>query len=175
MQKGFTLVELLVTMAIIGLLATIVMLIVEPIRQQSRDIRRMSDFQIITTALEKYYDTNGSYPPVDIAESDVGERWPNLLGIALSPYVSPLPEDPLNKGGYGYFYDSDSGDNYQSYGLMIYFESAPYRQTVDDDGGSHSSVVKGSGYEGGQQPAYCMQKYGTEWYTFGNLVCQKGN
>ncbi len=61
-NKGFTLIELLVVIAIIGLLASIVLVSLNSARAKARDVRRVADLKQVQTALEMYYDTNGSYP-----------------------------------------------------------------------------------------------------------------
>ncbi len=61
-KKGFTLIELLVVISIIGLLSSVVLTSVNSARAKARDARRITDLKQIQTALEFYYDTNGSYP-----------------------------------------------------------------------------------------------------------------
>jgi general secretion pathway protein G len=61
-QKGFTLLELLIVIIIVFVLAIIIVpnLISGPAR--ARDSQRKQDMRQIKTALENYYQTNGSYP-----------------------------------------------------------------------------------------------------------------
>ena len=61
-QKGFTLLEVLVVVAIIGTLAGIVMISVNRARLKARDAKRLSDMEQIQTALEMYYNKYGQYP-----------------------------------------------------------------------------------------------------------------
>ena len=61
-QKGFTLVELLVVIAIIGILATLVLLQLGTARAKARDTQRITAVNQMKSALEQYYDDNGSYP-----------------------------------------------------------------------------------------------------------------
>lgn len=61
-RKGFTLVELLVVISIIGLLASIVLVSLNNARGKARDARRITEMKQIMTMLELYIDKNGSLP-----------------------------------------------------------------------------------------------------------------
>lgn len=61
-DKGFTLVELIIVIAIIGILATISIVGFGRYQADTRDARRSSSANVIVEALEKYYDVNGEYP-----------------------------------------------------------------------------------------------------------------
>ncbi len=61
-QKGFTMIELLVVISIIGLLASIVLVSFPGAMKSARDARRKSDISQIKTALEVYYEVHGVYP-----------------------------------------------------------------------------------------------------------------
>ncbi len=62
-QKGFTLVELIVSVAILSILATSVIIITNPaeLMKQARDSRRISDLTALSTAISFY--TNSVSPP----------------------------------------------------------------------------------------------------------------
>ena len=60
--KGFTLTELLVAIAIIGILSAMVLTSMSSVRERAKDGRRISDLKQIQLALELYYDVNTSYP-----------------------------------------------------------------------------------------------------------------
>jgi prepilin-type N-terminal cleavage/methylation domain-containing protein len=63
-SKGFTLLEILLVIAAIGILAAIVLVAINPNRQiaQVRDANRRSDINTIYKALEQYLIDTGSYP-----------------------------------------------------------------------------------------------------------------
>jgi len=99
-KGGFTLIEVLIVVFIIGLLASVVLVGVGSFRARGRDARRVADLHLVQTALELYYQAEGQYP-------DAG-KWGDLK-TALERAnigVDRLPNDP--SGGRDYFYGADS-------------------------------------------------------------------
>lgn len=94
-RKGFTLVELLIAMAIISILATGLIMVINPVVQiqKASDSRRKADIAQIQKALEAYYQDNGAYPA-----SSGGYIAPGgsviLWGDPWPPYMGNLPKDP---------------------------------------------------------------------------------
>ncbi|CAB5008886.1 MAG: prepilin-type N-terminal cleavage/methylation domain-containing protein [Actinobacteria bacterium] len=61
-QAGFTLVELLIVITILGVLAAIVVFSVRGINDQSGTTACASDVATVDAAVEAYYASNGAYP-----------------------------------------------------------------------------------------------------------------
>ena len=177
---GFTLIELLVVISIIGFLATASVVAFNSARIKARDARRLSDITLIIKAIDLYYDTNNKYPQMiaytSSAANSCGVNW-CVLETALAPYMAKLPRDPLgNQNNYRYYYDSNSGDNYQTYGIMIRLESPGNYSLATTDGGYYNSG--GQYLEKGDQPSYCRLKYSGSsgnWWSSGANVCVGGN
>lgn len=61
-QKGFTIVELLIVIVVIGILATLVIVTFTGIQQKARNTKRQTDINAIQSHLEAYKATSGYYP-----------------------------------------------------------------------------------------------------------------
>jgi prepilin-type N-terminal cleavage/methylation domain-containing protein len=115
-QRGFTLLELLVVLAIIGLLAGIIMLALNSARNKARDAKRAGDMRQMITALEQYYSQRSSYPTgtASIAAGGALLSDSNSFNGGSEPfvpnYIPLLPAAPKpNDGGCGS--SSGAGNN----------------------------------------------------------------
>ena len=61
-KKGFTLIEMLIVVAIIAILSGLILTGLNRARMQSRDARRMADIKNIQAQLEVYYNSHNKYP-----------------------------------------------------------------------------------------------------------------
>lgn len=64
-KQGFTIVELLVVVAIVALLAALGMVALGGIRAKARDAKRFSNMNTLRTAMERINSENGSYADSD--------------------------------------------------------------------------------------------------------------
>ncbi|MGA1047917.1 MAG: type II secretion system protein, partial [Minisyncoccia bacterium] len=100
-RKGFTLLEILLVIAAIGILAAIVLVAINPTRQiaQVRNAQRRSDINAIYKALEQYLIDNKDYPegitetPKAICNNTVTTNCVNL-SILVPTYIAAIPRDP---------------------------------------------------------------------------------
>jgi type II secretion system protein G len=131
MKKGFTLLELLVVISIIGLLSSVVLASVNSARENARDTKRISDLREVRTALEMYYTDNGFYPNHNNSQTSPsvecgtsgGNAWWSLLSTALSPkYISKMPQDIQN--GQNTFYYCGDKPNAEEYILGVKMEKS---------------------------------------------------
>ncbi len=107
-QIAFTLIELLIVIAIIALLSSIVLIAVSNARIKARDTKRKTDLQQIAKALELYAAKHGSYPqtcwvtnpcvpPVCgwcSADRSTDATW--LQSLVADGDINQAPLDPLN-------------------------------------------------------------------------------
>lgn len=63
--KGFTIVELLIVIVVIGILAALVIVTYNGIQQKARDTERKTDINALHGQLEAYQAQNGMYPTLD--------------------------------------------------------------------------------------------------------------
>jgi prepilin-type N-terminal cleavage/methylation domain-containing protein len=107
MKKGFTLVELLTVIAIIGVLASIVVVSTSSAQVKSRDAKRKTDINNVAQTLSMYYVQHRSYP---LNPTPAQWGWSNYIGNTLSAYMTNWPTDPKKQEGTfgnGYVYYSD--------------------------------------------------------------------
>jgi general secretion pathway protein G len=83
-ENGFTLVELMVVLVIIGLLATIVIINVMPAVDRAATTKARADIATLEQAVEMYRLDNMRYP--------TGEE--GLQALVAGRYVPRLPDDP---------------------------------------------------------------------------------
>ena len=104
---GFTLVELLVVVAIMALLLAIAMVGTEKINKQKRDAIRMANMNEIVKALSLYMNDKGQYPVYtgSITGADAMSTVLKSAGV-----ISTVPTDPL--AGQDYTYTSSDGKNF---------------------------------------------------------------
>jgi len=124
--KGFTLVELLVTMAILGILATVGFGQYRTSQKKGRDVQRKADLDNIARGLELYYNDHNAYPvstncatpPLeqgkivvdkDCPDSFTALNWGDAFQVTENEqeiiYMKQLPIDPTSGQSYCYFSD----------------------------------------------------------------------
>ncbi|MDP2649945.1 MAG: prepilin-type N-terminal cleavage/methylation domain-containing protein [bacterium] len=94
-NRGFTIIGLLVVMAIIGMLASIVLVALSTIQTKSRDTRRMEDIREIQKALSLYYVDNNQFP---VATTAVVLDGTDAVSTALvsAGAIPAVPGDPVH-------------------------------------------------------------------------------
>lgn len=102
---GFTMIEILIVVAIIALVGTAMMLGARLHTMKARDSRRKADLEKIKIAFEHYYNDNECYPPADVFFNGGSEPDPNICNqplAALEPYLKTVPCDPTTGRPYIY-------------------------------------------------------------------------
>src|SRR3982751_4821398 len=87
-QSGFTIVELLIVIVVIGILATLVIVTFTGIQQKARNSQRQTDINALDSHLEAYYAQTGSYPSFAVLTSS-GWQAANMKGLDPAALVDP--------------------------------------------------------------------------------------
>ena len=81
-QSGFTIVELLIVIVVIGILATISVVAIGQSKAKARDSRRITDAKAIIKVLEMYYTENGEYPIANSPSASAMNGWSSTSDMA---------------------------------------------------------------------------------------------
>lgn len=154
-QKAFTLIEMLVIIAIIAMLATIVLVAVNSSRAKARDAKRATHIRSLQTALEMYANNNnGVYPASSIIGSaSNATTWNTFITTNLvnNGYLGSVPLDPKQVWPYEYYYLSPGNYTYCDGGRAHAYELIFATETTTVSG----FPLYGIQNEGGNKARYC--------------------
>ena len=139
-NRGFTIVELLIVIVVIGILAALVIIQFTNIQARARDTERKSDMRSIQSKLAEYYALNGRYP------------------TALNDSALALPSDSCKgPGGTG---DCSTPD--YTYKAFLTATAVP----ADTYAASNSATADGSGTDAGKYILYVnnLETGGSTYY-----------
>lgn len=118
-QKGFTIVELLIVIVVIGILAAITIVAFNGIQSRARDNVRKQDLAQLSKALKLYATDNGDY-----AEAACGSGGTNSYGWLMSDYDGAGPLRSIStcliEGGYLKTPLRDPGGSWSCSGLTCF-------------------------------------------------------
>lgn len=142
-QKGFTLIEVLVVVAVIGILASILLVGLGQVRTRGQDARRIADLATMRNVLEVYAAKCGHYPgggsggncssvaaPTTWAGLQTVLRDSGIIGASDS-----IPNDPVTGANYAYC-SLGSDTQPQSYVLQAKLTSTDHPALANDFDGS---------------------------------------
>jgi general secretion pathway protein G len=87
-NRGFTIVELLIVIVVIGILAALVIVTYNGIQQKARDTERKTDIKALQGHLEAYWADNAKYPTL-AQVNDTTFRQNSFKGLDLSAFADP--------------------------------------------------------------------------------------
>ena len=93
-SKGFTIVELLIVIIVIGILATLVIALFTSAKKKARDSQRQTDIVALQGYIEGYYAESGKYPTLANI-NDSAWRGTNMEG--LDPAALADPNNPTSQ------------------------------------------------------------------------------
>lgn len=114
-KSGFTIVELLIVIVVIGILAAITIVAYNGVQQRARDTQRISDIKTIQKGLMAYKALNSVYPASSApvvggwdSSADFRDGHVFMKSLKDATVISKIPADPKNIS-----YDSENNDGYQ--------------------------------------------------------------
>lgn len=158
-KKGFTLIEILIVVAIIAILASVVLVGLGPTQRAGRDARRLSDLHQVQNALELYFNRCGYYPGTATCASNAapaaGAAGYTNMSSALTGTASigtpNIPVDPTNSGSLVYQYGATPAAAANQYTLAAQLEDVNNSALSSSITGS-SNGITGCGTTG----LYCL-------------------
>lgn len=148
-QLGFSLIELLVVIGIIGTIATMLLPNLIGARQRGRDARRKLDIEQIRSALEQYRSVAGTYPASITLNCDAAREtltYTDPVTLQATTFMSTIPQDP-SCSSYQYYSSLSPTD----YTICAYMEGTT----------SSTSVLPVPSCVG-QSCNYCQGPYGAK-------------
>lgn len=115
-ESGFTLLELLIVIVIIGILALLIIPNISSAPKKARDTQRKTDLVGTKKALEEYFVSNQAYPIVATA-TNISTAL-TALSAGTAPPLKTIPTDPKNSAEYQYMYTSTDGQTYTLTGCL---------------------------------------------------------
>jgi prepilin-type N-terminal cleavage/methylation domain-containing protein len=96
-NKGFTIVELLIVIVVIGILALLVLTTYSGIQAKARNSKRQTDIASLQTHLEGFYsDNNGYYPSLTDMNNQAGFVKTQLNGTDPQAFLDPSHNPPTD-------------------------------------------------------------------------------
>lgn len=129
LSKGFTLMELLIVIVILGILTTIVASSFRSSQEKARDSRRKSDIEALAKAIEVYYNDHNRYPgstngSIDVPDCGASGANPCDFGGEFKDdndtvYMTKIPTESSSARNYYYYSDGQ----FQSFAIYTRLEN----------------------------------------------------
>lgn len=161
MNKGFTLIEMIIVIAIIAILAGVFLTGFGGFRSTAQDSKRIADLKNVQSYLELYYSKNRAYPNA----ANWAALTTELTNPAQNLSIRSVPTDPINDASTGYIYDYAVLSGGQAYVIVAQLSTgthAALQDSVDIDesnplAAAAASIDCGTTSSGVEAPAkFCL-------------------
>jgi prepilin-type N-terminal cleavage/methylation domain-containing protein len=170
-QFGFSLIEIMVVVSLIGILSAVGYANFSQGSAQSRDAQRQADLRIVSTALELYKNKYGQYPQGCNSPGTWSGHAPaydcssgNQYIVGLAPeFIPRLPQDPRISGdnsGYVYTTNADGTVYIFKVRLTVETENVDYGhpfQSCDTNNTNSSVPLCNTVYPSNNKPTHCQR------------------
>lgn len=139
-QSAFTMIEIIISLSLIGLFVAIPILAYSGYIKSSRDIRRKDDVNQLQAALEQYKSRTGMYPAAD-----------NLQILQSAGLLPSIPQDPLQgqpipgEGSLVFSYVYNPSADLLNYQILARLEQKSQYYQATPIGNTYIDTVPGSG------------------------------
>ncbi len=131
---GFSLVELMLVVAIVVALTVVTISWLMQARETGRDAARTADVKKVSLALDMYYEQCRQHPAT--LSTTAANGCPS--GTTFADFLPDIPTDPL---GSVYAYDTNgAGNNHDAYVVRATLEANNSELATDLDGATHQGV-----------------------------------
>jgi prepilin-type N-terminal cleavage/methylation domain-containing protein len=141
LSSAFTLVELLIVIAIIGVLATVLLVTINPLEAQrkARDAQRLRDMSTLQGAMDSFIGEGNSLVASNVSANSSSPKAcsSNWTGYNLCSYLRTVPVPPNDSNLYHLFTTTNN-----TYELLTKFESLSNDTRLTTDGGNSSNYYE---------------------------------
>ena len=146
-QSGFTIVELLIVIVVIGILAAITIVAYNGIQARASFSKNQSDLSSLNKALQLYYAQNGAYPSTSGNWMGYYSAKNDSFIPGLAPnFISSTPQVGLSTQYPTYVYRSDDGSEYKLIYLVSSTDTLPASHTANNTRIDPVRVTRSWGY-----------------------------